>query len=107
MASARTAQLRDRLDVIRGEMDLAMKQVPIEYAKIAVYERQIDNLTEELKTCSSTTGELLRKTTTGADVCAVNFEHSCRQDMCPQIVYISWHTAFSAICYDSPPLHHH
>jgi len=46
--------------VIRGEVDLAMKQVPIDYAKIAVYERQIDNHTEELKTCSSTTGELLQ-----------------------------------------------
>lgn len=35
MVSARTAQLTDRLDVVRREMDLAMKQVPTDYARIA------------------------------------------------------------------------
>jgi len=39
-------------------MDLAMKQVPRDYARIAVYERERDSLIEELKTCISTTGEL-------------------------------------------------
>ncbi len=49
MASSR--ELRDQLTVCRGEMDLAMKQVPKYYDKIAVYERQFDSLIEELKSC--------------------------------------------------------
>ncbi len=44
-------ELRDQLTVCRGEMDLAMKQVPIDYAEIAVCDRQLDSLIEELKTC--------------------------------------------------------
>ncbi|DBB06155.1 TPA: hypothetical protein ACH3X3_009708 [Trebouxia sp. C0006] len=50
MVSARTAQLTDQLDVVRREMDLAMKQVPTDYARIAVCEREIDSLTEKLTT---------------------------------------------------------
>jgi hypothetical protein len=62
MASARIAELQLELTAAREEIkaELKEKEKPTNFAKIGVYKDLIHNLTEELKTYSSTTGELLK-----------------------------------------------
>ncbi len=61
MASARIAALQSRLDVIRDKLDLETAKASVDTTKTAIYERQIDNLTQEIKTYYETTGELLQQ----------------------------------------------
>ena len=60
MASTRIGELQANLTAARNKVNLELDKVPIDYAKIGVYERQIDNLTQEIQTHSRTTGELLQ-----------------------------------------------
>jgi len=59
MASARVAELQLELTAAREEIKAELKE-PTNFAKIDVYKDLIHNLTEELKTYSSTTGEILK-----------------------------------------------
>ncbi len=60
MASARVAELQLELTAAREESKAELKEEPTNFAKIDVYKDLIHNLTEELKTYSSTTGEILK-----------------------------------------------
>jgi len=60
MASTRIGELQANLTAARNKVNLELDKVPIDYAKIGVYERQIANLTQETQTHSRTTGELLQ-----------------------------------------------
>jgi len=60
MASTRIGELQADLTAARNKVNLELDKVPIDYAKIGVYERQIDNLIQEIQTYSRTTGELLQ-----------------------------------------------
>ena len=51
-------ELRDRVGVARDALNDELKKVPADFTKIAVYERQIVHLLEEIKT-RGTDGEVL------------------------------------------------
>lgn len=59
MTSAYLTDLRQRLCANRDRLDDELKHVPPDYTKAAFYERQIAQLLEEIKMCSTTEGDLL------------------------------------------------
>ena len=59
MTSAYLTELRQRLGVTRDRLDEELRKVPVDYTKAALYERQIEDLREDLRSCSTSGGELL------------------------------------------------
>jgi len=66
MTSAYLTDLRQRLCANRDRLDDELKHVPPDYIKAAFYERQIAQLLEEIKMCSTT--EVLGKVVFGVTV---------------------------------------
>lgn len=59
MASACISELHLELKTARRAVRLELDKTPVESYKIGVYERQVENLLEELKLHTLTAGELL------------------------------------------------
>ena len=59
MTSAYLTDLRQQLRATRVMLNDELKHVPVDYAKVAVHERQIAHYIEEIKVCSTTEGDLL------------------------------------------------
>ena len=59
MTTAYLTDLRQRLCANRDRLDDELKHVPADNTKAAFHERQIAQLFEEIKMCSTTEGDLL------------------------------------------------
>ena len=60
MTSVRIGNLQDKIDKARNTVDYELSRSPIDYTKIAVYERRVEDLKDELKLYYSI-GELLQR----------------------------------------------
>ena len=61
MTSAYLTELRQRLGVARDRLDEELRTVPVDYTKAAFYERQIQDLREDIRSCSTSGGEMLQQ----------------------------------------------
>ncbi len=104
MASARRTALHNRLDVIQDKVALELEQVPIDYAKIDVYKDLIHNLTEQLKTLNSTTGELCFLGRQSSLCTSASAQLQATQDISVQTGCLPF---FAATCCHIQPLHPH
>jgi len=59
MTSAYLTELRGRLSAARNKLDDELENVPVDFTKTAIYERQIEYLLQEVKMYSTSEGELV------------------------------------------------
>lgn len=78
MTSAYLTELRQRLGVARDRLDEELRTVPVDYTKAAFYERQIQDMREDIRSCSTSGGDLL------LSCCSSFSQSSCLCNIGPQ-----------------------